>query len=61
MSFGKSRALFQMEAKTGIIFNDVAGVDEAKEEFQEVVTFLKQPDAFTACLLYTSPSPRDRG
>ena len=48
MSFGKSKALFQMEAKTGIVFNDVAGVDEAKEEFQEVVTFLKQPDSFTA-------------
>jgi cell division protease FtsH len=48
MSFGKSKALFQMEAKTGIIFDDVAGVDEAKEEFQEVVTFLKQPDSFTA-------------
>jgi len=48
MSFGKSKALFQMEAKTGIVFNDVAGVDEAKEEFEEVVTFLKQPDSFTA-------------
>jgi cell division protease FtsH len=48
MSFGKSKALFQMEAKTGIIFDDVAGVDEAKEEFKEVVTFLKQPDSFTA-------------
>jgi cell division protease FtsH len=48
MSFGKSKALFQMEAKTGVIFGDVAGVDEAKEEFQEVVTFLKQPDSFTA-------------
>nr|YP_009312962.1 Cell division protein FTSH [Helminthora furcellata]SCW21216.1 Cell division protein FTSH [Helminthora furcellata]SCW24076.1 Cell division protein FTSH [Helminthora furcellata] len=48
MSFGKSKALFQMEAKTGVIFNDVAGVDEAKEEFQEVVTFLKEPDSFTA-------------
>nr|YP_009541689.1 cell division protein [Synarthrophyton chejuense]AYR05698.1 cell division protein [Synarthrophyton chejuense] len=48
MSFGKSKALFQMEAKTGIIFDDVAGVDEAKEEFQEVVTFLKQPECFTA-------------
>nr|YP_007878193.1 cell division protein [Calliarthron tuberculosum]AGA63804.1 cell division protein [Calliarthron tuberculosum] len=48
MSFGKSKALFQMEAKTGIIFDDVAGVDEAKEEFQEVVTFLKQPESFTA-------------
>ncbi len=48
MSFGKSKALFQMEAKTGIVFDDVAGVDEAKEEFQEVVTFLKQPESFTA-------------
>lgn len=48
MSFGKSRALFQLEAKTGVVFNDVAGIDEAKEEFQEVVTFLKQPDSFTA-------------
>nr|UEQ12026.1 Cell division protein FTSH [Kumanoa mahlacensis] len=48
MSFGKSKALFQMEAKTGILFDDVAGIDEAKEEFQEVVTFLKQPDSFTA-------------
>nr|YP_009313374.1 Cell division protein FTSH [Dichotomaria marginata]SCW21628.1 Cell division protein FTSH [Dichotomaria marginata] len=48
MSFGKSKALFQMEAKTGVVFDDVAGVDEAKEEFQEVVTFLKEPDSFTA-------------
>lgn len=48
MSFGKSKALFQMEAKTGVVFNDVAGVEEAKEEFQEVVTFLKQPESFTA-------------
>jgi cell division protease FtsH len=48
MNFGKSRARFQMEAKTGITFNDVAGIDEAKEELQEVVTFLKQPERFTA-------------
>jgi cell division protease FtsH len=48
MSFGKSRARFQMEAKTGITFDDVAGIDEAKEELQEVVTFLKQPERFTA-------------
>jgi len=48
MAFGKSKALFQMEVKTGIVFDDVAGVDEAKEEFQEVVTFLKQPESFTA-------------
>jgi cell division protease FtsH len=48
MSFGKSRARFQMEAKTGIMFDDVAGIDEAKEELQEIVTFLKQPEKFTA-------------
>lgn len=48
LSFGKSKARFQMEAKTGIKFDDVAGIDEAKEELQEVVTFLKQPERFTA-------------
>jgi cell division protease FtsH len=48
MSFGKSKARFSMEAKTGITFDDVAGVDEAKEEFQEVVSFLKRPERFTA-------------
>ncbi|MGB5962617.1 MAG: ATP-dependent metallopeptidase FtsH/Yme1/Tma family protein, partial [Coleofasciculaceae cyanobacterium] len=48
MNFGKSKARFQMEAKTGILFDDVAGIEEAKEELQEVVTFLKQPERFTA-------------
>ena len=48
MNFGKSKARFQMEAKTGILFNDVAGIEEAKEELQEVVTFRKQPERFTA-------------
>ena len=48
MNFGKSKARFQMEAKTDIMFDDVAGIDEAKEELQEVVTFLKQPERFTA-------------
>ena len=48
MNFGKSRARFQMEAKTGVMFDDVAGIEEAKEELGEVVTFLKQPEKFTA-------------
>ncbi len=48
MNFGKTRARFQMEAKTGITFDDVAGIEEAKEELQEVVTFLKLPEKFTA-------------
>ncbi|MGK7933960.1 MAG: ATP-dependent zinc metalloprotease FtsH [Microcystaceae cyanobacterium] len=48
MNFGKSRARFQMEAKTGIQFDDVAGIEEAKEELEEVVTFLQEPEKFTA-------------
>jgi cell division protease FtsH len=48
MQFGKSKARFLMEADTGVCFADVAGVEEAKEDLQEVVTFLKQPERFTA-------------
>jgi len=48
MNFGKSKARFQIEARTGVKFDDVAGIEEAKEELGEVVTFLKQPEKFTA-------------
>ncbi|CDP01723.1 unnamed protein product [Coffea canephora] len=45
---GRSKAKFQMEPNTGVTFDDVAGVDEAKQDFQEVVEFLRTPDKFAA-------------
>jgi cell division protease FtsH len=48
MSFGKSRARMFLGNKTVITFSDVAGVDEAKTELQEVVEFLKYPEKFNS-------------
>ena len=46
MGFGKSKARLLTENKNRVTFEDVAGVDEAKEELQEIVDFLKDPGKF---------------
>jgi cell division protease FtsH len=48
MSFGKSRAKRLSDTQPRVTFADVAGVDEAKQELQEVIDFLKNPDKFQA-------------
>src|SRR4051794_11983079 len=46
MSIGKSKAKVYVETDTGVKFDDVAGVDEAKDELREVVDFLKNPQEY---------------
>jgi cell division protease FtsH len=46
MNFGKSRARIYAERETGVTFADVAGADEAKEELQEIIDFLRYPQKY---------------
>ena len=47
MSLGKSTARFERRPDTGVGFDDIAGIDEAKGEFEEIVSFLKEPEKYT--------------
>ena len=47
MGFGRSKAKMMNELKGKVTFNDVAGVEEAKEEVEEIVEFLKDPKKFS--------------
>ncbi len=55
LEIGKSKAKIYVEKDTRASFNDVAGVDKAKEELEEVVTFLKEPGRFDRQVLVDRP------
>jgi cell division protease FtsH len=65
MGFGKSKAKLLTEAHGRVTFEDVAGVDEAKEDLQEIVEFLRDPQKFqrlggafrAACCWSALPAP----
>lgn len=46
MNLGKSTARFERRPDTGVKFDDIAGIDEAKAEFEEIVSFLKYPEKY---------------
>lgn len=48
MNFGKSRARIYAEKETGVTFLDVAGIEEAKEELQEIIDFLRYPQKYVS-------------
>nr|YP_009497029.1 putative plastid division protein [Psammoneis obaidii]AWT39742.1 putative plastid division protein [Psammoneis obaidii] len=47
MNLGESPANYEPRPDTGISFSDIAGIDEAKAEFEEIVSFLKEPEKYT--------------
>merc|ERR1739845_322951 len=63
LNLSKSTARFERRPDTGINFSDIAGIDEAKAEFEEIVSFLKEPEKYTVvgakipkgCLLVGPP------
>jgi cell division protease FtsH len=61
MSIGKSKAKVYVEKETGVTFDDVAGIDEARAELMEIVDFLKNPDATAASAVRSPRGPCSSG